>query len=210
LGLDLKYTQETWLTDWNNPANWAITVSGGGTAAAMTVTATWIGGGTVPTRVYVAVSSSAEARIEADPPTSPPLPFTGTATADNGLGATVTGDVSQIVDEPEERVTDSSTETVQIALTAGTGSTVITRDVSGTVYTSGTRILGAYTGSAVLVVPTAGAVQVDAARFEVCYTVTTSASAPSWIGWDQTCFTYDGRFVGVRSVGNTDLIEWDF
>jgi hypothetical protein len=51
---------------------------------------------------------------------------------------------------------------------------------------------------------------VDAARYEVCYTVTTSASAPSWIGWDQTCFTYDGRFVGVRSVGNTDLIEWDF
>jgi hypothetical protein len=211
LGLDLKYTQETWLSDWDNPANWTITVSGGGTAASMTVTATYIGGGTVPTRVYVNVTSAATA-VFAPLDESQSITATANAVSDNGLGSTVSGtihyDSSSALDET---LVDSSTERKVIALTAGTGTTVITRAVSGSVTSgSGWTIAGTYTGSAALAVPTPSAVRVDAARYEVCYTVTTSASAPSWIGWDQTCFTYDGRFVGVRSVGNTDLIEWDF
>jgi hypothetical protein len=211
LGLDLKYTQETWLSDWDNPANWTITVSGGGTAASMTVTATYIGGGTVPTRVYVNVTSAATA-VFAPLDESQSITATANAVSDNGLGSTVSGtihyDSSSSLDET---LVDSSTERKVIALTAGTGTTVITRAVSGSVTSgSGWTIAGTYTGSAALAVPTPSAVRVDAARYEVCYTVTTSASAPSWIGWDQTCFTYDGRFVGVRSVGNTDLIEWDF
>ena len=207
VGFDLKFQQEDWPVDWNDPLNWTITVSGGGTAAAMTVTATYIGGGSVPTRVYVGISSSAEARIEADPPSTPPLPFTGTATADNGLSATVSGAVSQIVDEPEVRVTDSSTETVQIALTAGTGSTLITRDVSGTVYTSGTRILGAYTGSAVLVVPTAAAVRVDNVALRVCYDVTTASSgATTGISLQKVAYV-DGLNLAIRNSGQIDVLE---
>ena len=207
VGFDLKFQQEDWPVAWNDPLNWTITVSGGGTAAAMTVTATYIGGGSVPTRVYVGISSSAEARIEADPPSTPPLPFTGTATADNGLGATVSGAVSQIVDEPEARVTDSSTQTVQIALTAGTGSTLITRDVSGTVYTSGTRILGAYTGSAVLVVPTAAAVRVDNVALRVCYDVTTASSgATTGISLQKVAYV-DGLNLAIRNSGQIDVLE---
>lgn len=217
IGLDLKYTQETWLTDWNDPANWTITVSDGGTAATMTVTATYIGGGTVPTRVYVNVTSATTTTVTAGGGGPTSLDYTGLATADNGLGAVVTGGVWTsglgAPGDPDTNsfVTDSSTERKVISLTAGTGTTVINRAGSGSLYTgSGWTFVPSYTGSATLVTPTASAVQVDAARYEVCYTVTTSASAPSWIGWDQTCFTYDGRFVGVRSVGNTDLIEWDF
>ncbi len=167
-GIRLRYQQETWLADWNDPANWTITVSSSGTAASMVVTATYIGPGSAPSRVYVSITSSTEARIEADPPTSPALPFTGSATADNGFGATATGGVSVPVDDVEVRVTDVSTERVTISLTAGTGSTTITRSVSGTVVTSGTRIVATYSGSAVLSVPTSSTVYVNSVLSRFC------------------------------------------
>lgn len=217
LGLDLKYQQETWDSSWNTPSNWTITVSGGGTAASMTVTATWIGGGANPPKAYVNITSAATAAIGFDA-AGVPYEIYGNASVDNGQGSTSSGAVSKfetLLDSGEVQLTTTSTVKTVIALTAGTGSTVLTRSASGTITSASASVIGArvdpaYTGSAALVAPTPATVKVDAARYEVCYTVTTSASAPSWIGWDQTCFTHDGRFVGVRSVGNTDLIEWDF
>ena len=171
-GVRLRYQQETWLADWNDPANWTITVSSSGTAASMVVTATYIGPGSAPSRVYVSITSSTEARIEADPPTSPALPFTGTATADNGLGSSVSGSVSVPIDDVEVRVTDVSTERMTISLTAGTGSTTITRSFSGTAVTSGTRIVATYSGSAVLSVPVSSTVYVNSVLSRFCVTGT--------------------------------------
>jgi len=211
MGVDIKIAQETWLATWNDPLNWTITVSSSGTAASMVVTATYIGPGTKPTRAYVNVTSSAEAKIEADPPTSPPLPFDGYATADNGLGSTVSGGVSVPIDDDEVRVTDSSTERVVISLDgSGVGTTTITRAVSGAVYTSGTRIVGAYTGSAALVVPTAATVRADDVAYKTCYTVSAvSPGVDSGVAWKCVSWLDPNKLWGIRSTGNIDEIRFN-
>ena len=218
LDLDLKYTQETWLSAWNDPANWTIVItptspdvypyasaSSASHTTAYSVTYTWIGGGTAPTQVWATYTGSTSLSCVS--------PANGTGSTNNGLGDTASGDIYNNVGIPPDpgssaSLATSGTDTERLTLTAGVATKTITMVSTATVPAA--KMRATHTLTAGIYTPTASAVQVDAARYEVCYTVTTSASAPSWIGWDQTCFTYDGRFVGIRSVGNTDLIEWDF
>jgi hypothetical protein len=208
VGFDLKFEQETWLAAWNDPLNWTITVSGGGTAASMTVTATYIGGGTVPTRVYVDVTSAATAVF--DPlDMSQSIMATATVTADNGLGATNSGTINYDSSSAlDETLTDSSTERKVISLTAGTGTTVITRSATGTVTIgTGWQIAGTYTGSAALSVPTAATVRVDNVALKVCYDVTTASSgATTGISIQKSAFV-DGLNLGIRNSGQIDVFE---
>jgi hypothetical protein len=208
VGFDLKFEQETWLAAWNDPLNWTITVSGGGTAASMTVTATYIGGGTVPTRVYVDVTSAATAVF--DPlDMSQSIMATATVTADNGLGATNSGTINYDSSSAlDETLVDSSTERKVISLTAGTGTTVITRSATGTVTIgTGWQIAGTYTGSAALSVPTAATVRVDNVALRVCYDVTTASSgATTGISIQKSAFV-DGLNLGIRNSGQIDVFE---
>ena len=218
LDLDLKYTQETWLPAWNVGSNWNITVtptspddydyasaSSASHTTAYVVEYEWIGGGTAPTEVWAEYTGTTSLSCVS--------PANGTGSTDNGLGQVSTGDVYNNVGIPPDPGSSASlgtTSTVRerLTLTAGVATKNITMVSTSTVPPA--KMRASHELSAGIYTPTPSAVYVDAARYEVCYTVTTSASAPSWIGWDQTCFTHDGRFVGVRSVGNTDLIEWDF
>lgn len=102
----------------------------------------------------------------------------------------------------------SGTHEVTIALTAGVGSTTITRTVNSTIYTSGYITDEVYSGSASIVLPTLSTARVDNVNIQVECTV--PAATSSWVGWDHVCFTSDGRRVGVRSTGEMDLLERDF
>lgn len=208
VGFDLKFQQEDWPVAWNDPLNWTITVSGGGTAAAMTVTATWIGGGTAPTKAYVNITSAATASF-APNGTSQSLYATANVTADNGLGASQSGTILyDAANDIDQTLIDSSTESVVIALTAGVGSTVITRTVTGSV-TSGTGwIVGAtYTGSAAIYSPTAATVRVDNVALRVCYDVTTASSgATTGISLQKVAYV-DGLNLAIRNSGQIDVLE---
>lgn len=204
LGLDLKYQQETWLTDWNNPAYWNIGISGGGTGAAMTVTATYTGPGSPPSKVFVNITSEGILTVTATGD-SQSLTFSAEGTINNGFE---TSDV--YMDENGSQSSFESTEKVVIALTAGTGSTVVTRLASGSM-TSGTgwTVVASYTGSAALVSPTPATVKVDAVEFACCFTVEEAVGAPEWVGWDKVCFTPENILLAIRTTGEIDAIEKD-
>ena len=210
LGLDLQYSDQDSNADWNNPAKWSIVVTNS-TSASMTIAATYTGAGTVPTFVYVNVTSSVSATAVAG---SGPNSFymSGNITVNDGLNALV-GLVSTTGlpgDPAPGTVAESETWRVQIPLSGGTGSITIVRSASLSLLSgSGWVISATYTGSAVRSDYVLNTVYVDNVNMNVTYTVSTS-STPLWVGWGQTCFTPDGKRIAIRTTGEIDIVEKDF
>jgi len=209
-GVDLKYTQEDWLAIWNDPLNWTIGVSGGGTSPTMTVTVTYIGPGSPPSKCFVNITSEATLTIVSTEEGSS-LTAAATGTIDDGFTEV---DVFLFYDSmaEEDNPTESSetTEKVEVTLTAGTGTYVVNRLASGSL-TSGTGwdVEGTYTGSAVHAIPTASTVRVDNVTFSICYTVP-AVGGGEGVEWRMAVFTADSRYLAIRSTGELDLIEYDF
>lgn len=211
-GLDLKYTQETWPTDYNNPSNWSIVVTGS-TTDTMNVAATWLGGGTPPSKCFVNITSAVEAYVNADV-FDVIHNIAGTATVDNGQGASGTGAV-QHYNPPgptDTRYSQSSTAKTTIPLTAGTGSVNIVRTGSGVITSNSgsnvnVRVDVGYSGSAVFVTPTASVVRVDNVEIKYCLTIEyASDGATTGISFQRTKFI-DGLNFAIRNSGQMDVIE---
>ncbi len=221
LGMDLRYTQQDVNPAWDVPTNWSITATGPtsigplpDTSASLTqrLNVVYTGPGTKPPRVRVAVRSVATTSFGALPaiPIDPYPPFVfGQAKSDNGIGLVLTEDL--IMPSHMATVADS-TVTYLIDLTGGSGYKDVT--ASGVTYPRSSDPTGfgislnfALSGTFVHYVPTT--VRIDNVNISVHYSLTSHYSTP-WVGWDQVCFTHDGRRVAIRNTGEIDLIEKDF
>jgi len=175
-GMRVRYTQEDWPPEWNDPSNYSIALSSSGTAASLVVTVTYLLSDPKPPRAYINVTSTTTTTVTGGGgPTS--LDYTGSATADNGLGAVVTDSVWTTglgaPGEPDTQgfVTDSSTERRTVTLTAGVGTTTITRTGSGSLASgSGWVFTPAYSASAVFSEAVASTIYVNSVLSRFCVT----------------------------------------
>jgi len=209
LGIDLQYTQEVWNTNWNDPANYSIAFPDGTTDPEITVEVNYTHGGTPPPYAYINLTSTAEAYLGTTGSPASPAPWSGTATADNGLDATVTDNVYVDLLNPDVTVIDSSTKRIKITLTSGLGTYLLTRNAFGTVdppNDSNIGILGTYSASATFSPVVPSTVRVDNVAVQICYTVDSTVLSK----WSKFCFTSNGKYVAIRDTGTIDLVEKDF
>jgi hypothetical protein len=210
LGIDLQYTQEVWNTNWNDPANYSIAFPDGTTDPEITVEVNYTHGGTPPPYAYINLTSTAEAYLGTTGSPASPAPWSGTATADNGLDATVTGNVYVDLLNPDVTVIDSSTKRIKITLTSGLGTYLLTRNAFGTVdppHNFNIGILGTYSASATFSPVVPSTVRVDNVAVQVCYSVATTGTE---IQWSRVVFSPNGKNVAFRSSGELDVIEYDY
>ena len=210
MGIDIRYESEEWLSAWLDPANYTITFTTGSTATVCTAQVTYTAGGAKPPYAFINLTSTTEAYLGTTGSPASPAPWSGTATADNGLDSTVTGSVYVNLIDPDVTVIDSSTKRIKVTLTSGVGTHTITRVVSGTVDAPNNLnigILGVYSASAVFDPATLATVRVDNVAMKVCYTVTSPGVN---VQWSQVNFSPNGKYLGFRSTGELDIIEKDF
>jgi len=210
LGIDLQYTQEVWNTNWNDPANYIIAFPDGTTDPEITVEVNYTHGGTPPPYAYINLTSTAEAYLGTTGSPASPAPWSGTATADNGLDSTATGNVYVDLLNPDVTVIDSSTKRIKVTLTSGSGTYLLTRNAFGTVdapHNLNIGILGTYSASATFSPVVPSTVRVDNVAVQVCYTVINTGTD---VQWSQVNFSPNGKYLGFRSTGELDIIEKDF
>ena len=194
---------------WNDPANYTITFTTGSTATVCTAQVTYTAGGAKPPYAFINLTSTTEAYLGTTGSPASPAPWSGTATADNGLDSTVTGSVYVNLIDPDVTVIDSSTKRIKVTLTSGVGTHTITRVVSGTVDSPNNLnigILGVYSASAVFDPATLATVRVDNVAMKVCYTVTSTGTN---IQWNRLAFSPNDKYLAFRSSGELDVIERD-
>ena len=208
LGIDLQYTQEVWNSNWNNPANYIIAFPDGTTDPEITIEVNYTHGGTPPPYAYINLTSTAEAYLGTTGSPASSAPWSGTATADNGLDSTVTGNVYVDLLNPDVTVIDSSTKRIKITLTSGSGTYLLTRNAFGTVTPPYTNIgiLGTYSASATFSPVVPSTVRVDNVAVQVCYTVISTGTN---IQWSRLAFSPNDKYVAFRSSGELDVIERD-
>lgn len=211
LGIDLQYTQEDVNAAWNIDTNWSISFTGStvftdssATTCSLTRTmnVSYIGPGTAPSKVKISVYSHPQSTFALQP--APPT-YLGRTVIDNGIGTVSTTDL--YLPSPSYGTADS-TKVFEIPLVGGSGSQAFTATGTNTSSTGSGMMFNFYIEGA-FVPFTPPTVRVDNVNMRVHYSVTSEFS-PSWVGWDQACFTADGRRVAVRSTGEIDLIEKDF
>jgi hypothetical protein len=179
-GLRLQYQQEDWDPRFSDPANWSISISPSsphvypyataGSASHSTsyvVTLTWIGGGTVPTSVFVTLNGSTELTCVA--------PVSGTGSTDNGLGDTAAGALVATIAIPPDpgsvsTLSTSSSVTERLTVTAG----VATRSVSmsSTATIPAAKMRATHTLSASIHTPSDSVVYVNSVLSRFCVTGT--------------------------------------
>jgi len=94
-----------------------------------------------------------------------------------------------------------------VTLTAGVGSAGVNRVVAGSADQSGIGVVGTYSGSAAFSVAVASYVKVDNVALQICYSITSSGTN---VKWDRAVFSPNGKYIAMRSTGETDIIEKDF
>ena len=207
IGIDIKYRQEDWNTNWDNPAHYNIVVTGS-TLASMSVSVTYTAGGAKPPYAFVNITSTATAELGVTGSPAAPLPWTGYATnVYNGLEAYNSGALSAPISDPVVTVTATGTTRVKVTLTAGVGSTGVNRVVAGSADQSGIGVVGTYSGSAAFSEAVASYVKVDNVALQICYNV---AYTGTNVKWDRAVFSPNGKYIAMRSTGETDIIEKDF
>ena len=210
MGIHIRYESEEWLAAWQDPANYAITFPTGASATVCTVQITYTAGGAKPPYAFINLTSTAEAYLGTTGTPASPAPWSGTATADNGLDSTVSGNVYVDLLNPDVTVIDSSTKRIKVTLTSGVGTHTITRAVSGTVdppNNTNIGILGTYSAAAIFDPATLATVRVDNVSMQICYDTTTTGTN---VKWDRAVFSPNGKYIAIRSTGETDIIEKDF
>jgi hypothetical protein len=210
MGIHIRYESEEWLAAWQDPANYTIAFPDGNTDPEITVEVNYTHGGTPPPYAFINLTSTAEAYLGTTGTPASPAPWSGTATADNGLDSTVSGNVYVDLLNPDVTVIDSSTKRIKVTLTSGVGTHTITRAVSGTVdppNNTNIGILGTYSAAAIFDPATLATVRVDNVSMQICYDTTTTGTN---VKWDRAVFSPNGKYIAIRSTGETDIIEKDF
>ena len=207
LGIQLKYRQEDWDANWDNPAHYNIVVTGS-TIANMSVSVTYTHGGAKPPYAFVNITSSTTAELGVTGSPADPIPWTGYATTvSNGLDTTLSGPLATPMDDPPTTITATGTKRVKVTLTSGVGSTGVNRQVAGSADQSGIGVVGTYSGSAAFSEAIASYVKVDNVATQICYTVISTGTN---VKWDRAFFTPTGKYLGFRSTGEVDVIEKDW
>jgi len=201
IGIDIKYRQEDWDANWDNPAHYNIVVTGS-TSASMSVSVTYTSGGAKPPYAFVNITSTATAELGVTGSPAAPLPWTGYATnVYNGLEAYNSGALSAPISDPVVTVTATGTTRVKVTLTAGVGSAGVNRVVAGSADQSGIGVVGTYSGSAAFSEAVASYVKVDNVALQICYSVTSTGTN---VKWDRAVFSPNATNPMGRSQGTAD------
>lgn len=218
LGIDLQYTQEVWNSNWNDPANYDISVSSETpipeVSCTHTITVTYTHGGTPPPYAYIDITSFVEAYLAVINNPALPIPWSATQViADNGIDNIVQGTASVDTLNPPVTVISNSTKRVKVILTSGVGSNIVNASVSGTIVlpnpntNNSIGVVGNFSASATFSPVVPSTVRVDNVAAQVCYTVINTGTD---VQWSQVNFSPNGKYLGFRSTGELDIIEKDF
>ncbi len=156
-----------------NAGNWSVTVTptspsvtnGAPTLHTVTnfaVVATWIGVGDAPNYVIVQLAGTADGAGTATAPFA--ISFSGTASVDNGLGGTASGNIEAPTVDWPPNLSASSTVKRRLTVTAGIATYGVTMDstVSLSAYGAGNQCQITHTLTATVVQPTSSEARVDA------------------------------------------------
>lgn len=198
-----------------NPAKWSVTVTPDQAASAlgtlsasqnMTVTATWIGGGTPPT--FVALNLTGSATGYGAGHLGSATSYTGTAAVANGLGDTASGViVGPAPDPPPAEQTASGSKKFVVSTSSGVGFKTVTMTAAVTVAPGGTQDAAAvFHIEGEIATPDATTIEVESLLLIACYTVP-QAEGERRIAY--TAFGPDRKLIWIRGIsGHLDAVEW--
>lgn len=218
MGVDIKFTQETWLSAWNVLSNWDISVSpaspddypfasasSASHTTVYTVTYEWIGLGTAPTEVWASLTGSTSLSCVS--------PANGTGSTDNGLGASQAGVVSNTPAIPPDpgsssSLGTSSTLNERITLVAGVGTRTVTMVSTSTVPPA--KMRASHTLTAGIYTPTPAVVRIDNVAHKTCYTIgAVSPGIDSGVAWASVSWLDPNKLWAIRSTGNIDELRYN-
>ena len=215
IGIDLKYRQEDWDTNWDNPANYTVVITptspqvkavGAATPyiTNYTVTVTYTAGGAKPP--YAFVNLIGQTTCSGDI-----VATLGYGTTNNGLGGYAEGQIgtsAAVFPDPPVVYTISTNTTVRqkVTLTSGVGTYPVTM-TSTNEGLPPTKWNATHTLTGTFSVAVASYVKVDNVALQICYNV---AYTGTNVKWDRAVFSPNGKYIAMRSTGETDIIEKDF
>jgi len=214
MGIDIRYESEEWLAAWQDPANYTVVITPTSPQVRVptdlipydtvyTVTITYTAGGTKPP--YAFVNLTGQTTIGGDV-----VPILGTGTTNNGLGGTNSGQIgtlAAVFPDPPVAYTVSTNTTVRqkVLMSAGVGTYQVTMTSDGTLSTD--KFQATHTLTGVFDPATLATVRVDNVSMQICYDTTTTGTN---VKWDRAVFSPNGKYIAIRSTGETDIIEKDF
>ena len=215
IGIDLKYRQEDWDTNWDNPSNYTVVITptspqvkavGAATPyiTNYTVTVTYTAGGAKPP--YAFVNLTGQTTCSGDI-----VATLGYGTTDNGLGGYTEGQIGTQVSVPPDppvvyTISTNTTVRQKVTLTAGVGTYPVTM-TSENRGLPPTKWNATHTLTGIFSVAVASYVKVDNVALQICYNV---AYTGTNVKWDRAVFSPNGKYIAMRSTGETDIIEKDF
>ena len=215
IGIDLKYRQEDWDTNWDDPAHYTVVISptspqvkpvGSATpyVTNYVATVTYIGPGAKPP--YAFVNFTGQTTCSGDI-----VATLGYGTTNNGLGGYAEGNIGTLPAIPPDpptvyTISTNTTKRQKVTLTAGVGTYPVTM-TSTNEGLPPTKWTATHTLTGTFSVAVASYVKVDNVAVQICYTVTSSGTN---VKWDRVTFTPNGKYLGFRSTGELDIIEKDF
>jgi hypothetical protein len=214
MGIDIRYESEEWLAAWQDPANYTVVITPTSPQVRVptdlipydtvyTVTITYTAGGTKPP--YAFVNLTGQTTIGGDV-----VPILGTGTTDNGLGGTNSGQIGTLAAVPPDppvayTVSTNTTVRQKVLMSAGVGTYQVTMTSDGTLPTN--KFQATHTLTGVFDPATLATVRVDNVSMQICYDTTTTGTN---VKWDRAVFSPNGKYIAIRSTGETDIIEKDF
>jgi hypothetical protein len=212
--LDLRYTQETWLAAWHDPASYEISVNpnseqiSGGLAPNVrvdefTVNVLYIGPLPKPSRAFINIS--ARAFCTATSGGSGPVFLS--ATVNNGFNE-ASGPIR--IGFTQSQVEVESTGMRSVSLTDGVGSLIHTCTTTTTIDSGNPAPVDIRhrVNSATITAPTPATIQVDAAQIRVCYTAPLLGD-PGPTAFNGVTTISKGAFYWIRSSGEIDEAGYD-
>lgn len=218
IGIDLKYRQEDWDTNWDNPAYYTVVITptspqvkpvGAATPyiTNYTVTVTYTAGGAKPP--YAFVNLTGQTTCSGDI-----VATLGYGTTNNGLGESTSyaeGNIGTLPAIPPDlptvyTISTNTTKRQKVTLTAGVGTYNVTMTSTNeglppTKWTATHTLTGTFSEAI------ASYVKVDNVATQICYTVISTGTN---VQWSQVNFSPNGKYLGFRSTGELDIIEKDF
>ncbi len=214
MGIDIRYESEEWLAAWQDPANYTVVITPTSPQVRVpadpipyvtvyTVTITYTAGGSKPP--YAFVNLTGQTTIGGDV-----VPILGTGTTDNGLGGTNSGQIGTLAAVPPDppvayTVSTNTTVRQKVLMSAGVGTYQVTMTSDGTLPTN--KFQATHTLTGVFDPATLATVRVDNVSMQICYDTTTTGTN---VKWDRAVFSPNGKYIAIRSTGETDIIEKDF
>jgi hypothetical protein len=214
MGIHIRYESEEWLAAWQDPANYTVVITPTSPQVRVpadpipyvtvyTVTITYTAGGSKPP--YAFVNLTGQTTIGGDV-----VPILGTGTTDNGLGGTNSGQIGTLAAVPPDppvayTVSTNTTVRQKVLMSAGVGTYQVTMTSDGTLPTN--KFQATHTLTGVFDPATLATVRVDNVSMQICYDTTTTGTN---VKWDRAVFSPNGKYIAIRSTGETDIIEKDF